>query len=126
MVVYILRIIESTFDIGDALMYAFKIVPSYPLNNALIFASGKGVLKFIRPEASLDDFDITNMTGDIIAVLLHFVFWTLAIAVFESLNCKALRNYTCKRGQIPPAIQDLEQDDDVEAEEQRVSKGDSD
>ena len=44
MVVFILKIIDSTKDIGDALGWAFKIVPSYPLSDSIMYSSGKSTL----------------------------------------------------------------------------------
>jgi ATP-binding cassette subfamily A (ABC1) protein 3 len=58
MVVYILRIIDSTYAVGDALRWAFTVLPSFCLNNSIVFASGKGALGALRPDLNMDDFNI--------------------------------------------------------------------
>lgn len=40
-VVFILRIIESTYSIGDALLWVLKVIPSFCLTNSIMFASSK-------------------------------------------------------------------------------------
>lgn len=44
----ILRIIPSTWEIGDILIWVFKFLPSYNLTNAIMYGSSKESLKTIR------------------------------------------------------------------------------
>jgi hypothetical protein len=49
-IVYVLRIIPSTKEVGDLLNWIMKIIPSFPLANSIMYASGKGTLKWLRPD----------------------------------------------------------------------------
>lgn len=40
----ILRLIQSTYDVGDRLIYWLKIIPSFSLTNPIMFQSSKTTL----------------------------------------------------------------------------------
>lgn len=48
-IVLILRLIESTWAVGDALWWVFKIVPTYCLTNPIMYQSTKAGLFIARP-----------------------------------------------------------------------------
>lgn len=121
MVVYILRIIESTYTIGDILTWVLKILPSYCLNNSIVFAAGKSTLRMLRKDLNVDNFNYQNMGGDLILLGAHFVLWTIVLIALESGVFNCLRTCCTKRGSDLIPNTDLELDDDVVAEEQRVA-----
>lgn len=99
--IYILRLIPSTETVGDILMWVLKILPSYCLNNSLVFSAGKSALAALRPDVNVQDFNIENMSGDILLLAAHFVFWTFILILVEmgALNC--LRTFTFRKKDIP-------------------------
>jgi hypothetical protein len=120
-IVFVLRIIDSTKSIGDLLNWILKIVPSFPLANSIMYASGKDTLKLLRPDLPLDDFDLELIGGDILLCCVHFGFWTLFVIVMEAGLLGCLRR-TCRfKSSIKPK-EDLELDEDVLEEENRVKK----
>lgn len=88
-VVYILRVIPATIEVGDLLLWIFKIIPSFCLTNSIMFASSKDVFAKIRTDVSNDTFDLVNMGGDILLLMSHFVFWTIVLIIIElgAFNC---------------------------------------
>ena len=82
-VVFFLRVISSTYVVGDALMWVFKIIPSFCLTNSILFASSKSSLHLVRPDLNMDNFNIQNMGGDLLILGVHFVFWTIVLILIE-------------------------------------------
>jgi hypothetical protein len=122
--VYFLRLLESTRETGDLLHVAFKALPTYCLTGSIMFVSGKDALVLSRRDVPIENLAIENMGGDIRALLIHFVVWTVMLFLIES------GMFQCLRGRcgstLPPAPVE-EQDDDVEEEINRVKasgKGD--
>jgi len=124
LVVFILRIIASTQDVGDILDKVFKIVPSYCLTAAIMYDSSKDRLFQIRPDLKKDsDYDITLMGGNVLALCLHFVFWMLVVAIIEAgaFNWTGRLAYLLPKNKIPPKTDNqLALDEDVVEEEKRV------
>jgi len=124
LIVYILRIIDSTMEVGDILDKVFKIVPSYCLGAAIMYDSSKERLFQRRPELKKDsDYDITLMGGNVLALCMHFVFWMLILAIIEAgaFNWIGRLAYIFPKNKIPPKTDDkLALDEDVVEEERRV------
>lgn len=78
----------------------------------------------MRPDLNPDDFYINNMGGDLLILGVHFVFWTLVLCIIElgAFNC--LKDYTFKKKEIPKPREDIELDEDVLEEENRVASTD--
>lgn len=57
-VVYVLRFIDSTADIGDGLMWGLKVIPSFCLTNSIMFAAGKDQLLRLRTDIPSESFDV--------------------------------------------------------------------
>lgn len=123
-VVFILRVIPSTIEYGDVLMWVFKLVPSYCLTEAIMVESSRSRLFLIRPELKKSsDFDITLMGGDVLALCIHFVFWSLVLIFIENGAFSWIKNlisYMPKNN--IPAKEDaaLALDEDVIQEDLRV------
>lgn len=118
----ILRIIPSTWEVGDILIWVFKFLPSYNLTNAIMYGSSKESLKTIRPElASLEDLDLDAIGGDILLNIIHGVFWSVILILIEARAFRWVdRLFNCCRGKRIPPRTDLVLDDDVLEEEKRV------
>jgi ATP-binding cassette subfamily A (ABC1) protein 3 len=121
-VVFILRLIDSTRDAGDIMLWVFKIMPSFCLTNSIMFASSRDTIINVREDLSSDTFDIWNMGGDILALGVHFIFWTIILIIIESSNCSSCKRCPdkLKKNQVP-YNKDLNLDEDVIEEEQRVA-----
>lgn len=119
-VVFILRVIPSTYMIGDKLMWFLKIVPSYCLTNSVMFISSKSQLHAQRPTLNMDNFNINNMGGDLLLLAIHFVVWTSFLIMVElGTFSKVYHLLPCNRGALKPR-EDLDLDEDVIEEEMRV------
>lgn len=123
-VVFILRVIPSTFAVGDALMWVFKLVPSYCLTEAIMVESSKARLFLIRPELyRSSDFDITIIGGNVLVLCLHFLFWSLLLILIEYGAFSWVNNLISVMGKNKiPAKDDaaLALDEDVIEEDKRV------
>jgi hypothetical protein len=81
----ILRMIQSTYKIGDSLNLRLKLIPSFCLTNPIMFQSSKEALfKQRRDLKGPADLSLEFIGGDLLALACHFVFWTLMLVVLES------------------------------------------
>ena len=62
------------------------------------------------------------MGGDLLLLGCHFVFWTAILILIEAGGFRCLRNYTCRKKDIPKPATDLILDEDVLEEEKRVEE----
>jgi len=124
-VVFILKIIDSTKEVGDILGWVFKIVPSFCLTDTIMFDSSKARLFLIRPSLKKDsDFDITLLGGNILFLCGHFVVWMFVLLLIENgvFNCFGrMINILSKNKIAPKKDEELNQDEDVLEEEDRVA-----
>jgi hypothetical protein len=112
-VVFILRVISSTYIIGDKLMWILKIVPSFCLTNSVMFISSKTTLHTDRPNISVDNFNIQNMGGDLLFLGLHFIVWTCFLVMAELGTFSWIwYSLPCNKHTIMPR-DNLDMDDDV-------------
>jgi len=123
----ILRLIDSTAEIGDVLVWVFKIIPTYSLTNGIMYQSLKDTLAVLRPSTKVDDLDINAMGGDILLLCMHGVFWTLILIMIEARVFRKLDGLfnICRGKKIPPKT-DLKLDEDVIEEENRVEAANKD
>jgi hypothetical protein len=49
-----------------------------------MFKASKEKLLLIRKGTAEDDFDIDNLSGDFISLILHSVVWIIVLAIIES------------------------------------------
>lgn len=117
----ILRLIESTYDLGDRLNYWLKIVPSFCLTNPIMFQSSRQALVTQRPEQQCDDMDMQCIGGDLLALGLHAIVWTIVLAAIEAgvFGWWKWIPMALNKNRVPP-IENLELEEDVQAEEDRV------
>jgi ATP-binding cassette, subfamily A (ABC1), member 3 len=123
-VIFILRVIDSTQAIGDALVWVFRIIPSFCLTDTIMFDSSKSRLFLIRPDlVRSSDYDVDLIGGDVLVLCLHFVFWTFVLFIIESGSFKCLGGVykMFSKNRIP--LKDdatLALDEDVIEEDNRV------
>lgn len=117
----ILRLISSTYAVGDVLVWVFKIIPSYPLTNGIMYQAIKDRLTLIRPSLKVPDDDINALGGDILLSCVHGIFWTIVLILIETraLRCLDIIFTPCRGRRIPERT-DLALDEDVIEEENRV------
>jgi ATP-binding cassette, subfamily A (ABC1), member 3 len=124
-VVLILRFIESTREIGDALSWVFKLIPSFCLTETIMLDSSWARFFLLRPELKKDnDYDVTLIGGNVLVMMLHFIFWCLVLVIIESGSFGWFdRVYNMLgKNRIPPKSDEaLALDEDVVEEDNRVA-----
>lgn len=132
MAVFILRLIPDTAAFGDDLQKYLKIFPNYLISNSIIydgskeaFNSSREFIQILEPDvgnATLEDFSMDNVGGDIYALFQHLIFGMLIVALSEIINNKCAGRVK----KINKFSGDgHEVDDDVKAEEKRVERLDA-
>lgn len=120
-VVFILRLIDSTYNIGVKLMWVLRIIPSFCLTDSIMWASSKNELLLSHKGLDIDNFAIENMGGDIMLLAIHFIVWTSFLIMVEMGTFSWLwYSLPFNKGTISPR-ENLDLDDDVIAEEERVA-----
>jgi ATP-binding cassette, subfamily A (ABC1), member 3 len=124
-IVFVLRLIESTWAAGDILQWVFKLVPSFCLTDTIMFDSSKARTFLLRPELKKDsDWDITLLGGNVLVLCLHFIVWLFVLFLIElgAFNCFNRFINILGKNRVPPKTdQQLALDEDVREEEERVS-----
>jgi len=124
-IVFILRIIESTQKVGDILSWVFKIIPSYCLTESIIYDSGKLAFTVTRPDLKRDsDWHVDLQGGNVLVLCIHFAFWNLILIAIELGAFKWTKSFygMLDKNQIPrKEIEELNLDEDVLEEEQRLA-----
>ena len=123
---YILRIVEQTWVIGDRMHWWLKLVPSFCLTNPVMYMSSKDRLFSARADLKVEsNLDLSLIGGDLYALLGHFLGWTLILALIEAgaLRWLAKLPLILKKNRVPPKTEEeLQLDEDVKEEEDRVNK----
>jgi ATP-binding cassette subfamily A (ABC1) protein 3 len=123
--IFILKIIDSTLEVGIILRWVFKIVPSFCLTDTILYDSSKTRLFLIRPQLKKDsDFDMTLLGGNILLLCMHFLIWIFMLLLIENgvFNCFAQMINILRKNRIAPKKEEeLDQDEDVIMEEKRVN-----
>jgi ABC-type transport system involved in cytochrome bd biosynthesis fused ATPase/permease subunit len=113
-------------DVGIILRWVFKLVPSFCLTDTILYDSSKTRLFLIRPQLKKDsDFDITLLGGNVLLLCLHFVVWMILLLLIENgfFDCFGRMINVLKKNKIAPKNDDeLNQDEDVIEEEERVAE----
>jgi hypothetical protein len=104
-IVFVLRLIESTWAAGDILQWVFKLVPSFCLTDTIMFDSSKARTFLLRPELKKDsDWDITLLGGNVLVLCLHFIVWLFVLFLIElgAFNCFNRFINILGKNRIPP------------------------
>lgn len=97
-IVFVLQFIPKTFTVGGILRWALCIFPSYCVVNGILWSSsGEVSLQVRQQDPTLRQLDpnlwgITNLGGDAMMLIFHFVFDTLFLVLIE------LEAFKCFRG----------------------------
>lgn len=103
--IFILKIIDSTLEVGIILRWVFKIVPSFCLTDTILYDSSKTRLFLIRPQLKKDsDFDMTLLRGNILFLCMHFVIWIFMLLLIENgfFNCFGRIINVLRKNKIAP------------------------
>ena len=123
---YVLRIIEQTWDIGDRMHWWMKVVPSFCLTNPVMYMSTKDRLFAVRADLKVDNnLDVSLIGGEIYALLAHCAGWTLLLILIEAGILRWLTKLPMllpKNWIKPKTLQELDLDEDVREEEERVER----
>ena len=114
---------------GDVLRWVFCAVPSYCVTHGLVFSSTGSILVSTRANSTdgtgrstipSDIWAWYNLKGDAAALIAHFVLGCLIIFIIESDLFACFRKISCRS--VPSETEDLELDEDVVAEIERVAR----
>jgi ABC-type multidrug transport system ATPase subunit len=127
LVVFTLQLLPQTQRVGDILRWVFCAIPSFCVTHGLVFSSTGKVLVDTRksspgtgrPEIPEDVWAWFNLKGDAAALVAHFVVGLVVIFLIECDLFSCCAKLTCRA--VPPENEDLELDDDVVAEIDRVA-----
>ena len=118
--VLFMRNFEPLFDIGETLNYASKLCPGFCVTSGVFFNSLHHKMVDIRSvhkgyELSGSAWHSKNILGDVIGLCVNFLFWSFMLMWIEKSNGKmgSLRG-------LPARRTDIEYDEDVKEEEDRV------
>lgn len=103
--IFILKIIDSTLEVGIILRWVFKIVPSFCLTDTILYDSSKTRLFLIRPQLKKDsDFDMTLLRGNILFLCMHFLIWIFMLLLIENgvFNCFGRIINVLRKNKIAP------------------------
>ena len=128
--VYTLQLIPQTQEVGDILRWVFCAIPSYCVTHGIVFsASGSMLVKARKEQADGTGGELPedlwawfNLKGDVAALLAHFVVGIIIIFLIECDVFACLSKITCR--EVPPENENIELDDDVVAEMDRVARQD--
>ena len=127
--VYTLQLIPATQEVGDILRWVFCAIPSFCVTHGLVFSSTGKILVDARknstdgtgrPTIPEDIWAWFNLKGDAAALIAHFVIGLLIIFLIECDIFSCLSKITCRS--VPAENEDLELDEDVVAEAERVAR----
>lgn len=136
-IVFVLQYIPKTMFWGNALRWVFTIFPSFCVTHGILFsASGSLLVDATTAEAQAgSDYPIPrsippgvwewyNLKGDCMALILHFIFGIICLALIELEVINQLDwcpRFGCRSGSKARPHKGLIKDDDVIAEEKRVA-----
>ena len=129
---FLLRAIGSTCNVGDQLLWWFRLSPVYCVADSILWASsGPLVLGTVRNAPGLDPasklaqcgpiptdlWALENLGGNALMMAGNFAIGIILLVLIEMRLCDRCRKFTLR---TIPAKKLLNMDDDVEHEEERV------
>lgn len=131
MVIFVLKVIPATVKEGDLASKVMKAVPNYTISNSIsydasktLFNQSRAFLVLSDPDvgrSTLEPYEVENIGGDLLALGLHLVIGLTIVFVVESFSGCIAKTRKPKPNQ-EERHSTVELDEDVETEEQRVSK----
>jgi len=125
LIVSLLRIFESTQSVGEALQWAFRILPSFAMTSGFLNLANRDVYSLISggsaPKSSLD---MTLTGGDVLFLAIGAVVYPILISIVEALKNKQSLNNALSKGTRVSYVP-KKMDDDVEREMREVEASDN-
>lgn len=81
--VTVLRLIKSTHNIGELLVWPFRILPSYNLCGGFVFISTKDSIASIQDESTPNTLSARVIGADVVMLILHPFIWLTLVALIE-------------------------------------------
>ena len=136
LVLYFLQIIPSTANLGDSMRYWFTFIPTYCVGQGIVWTATYESLVTIRnamieaPNDKYDKYDLQPIDTHVYSmenlgfnftmmIVCAFVYMLLLILI-EADIFQCCSKFSCKP--VPEPQHDLDLDDDVVAEHERLSK----
>jgi len=131
-VIFVLWNIPSTANLGDSMRWWFVMIPTYCVGEGIIFASAVELLEIsrkgiqtLKPDLDLKSIDpdvyaFENLTGNYVFMILTGIFCAALLVIIEADIFQKCANFSFES--LPSPRDDLDMDDDVIAEEERLSK----
>ena len=129
-VIFILRINQNLWQVGDILLWIFRMVPSYAVANSMVFcASGSGIgmireaFGFGKP-VDKSALGWENNPSDVFCLLGTGLFWIFVLIAIENGLTEKVQDIYEKsyRAGYPRPNEAIEKDEDVRVEENRVKR----
>ncbi|CAI2385343.1 unnamed protein product [Moneuplotes crassus] len=116
-VIFVLRLIRSTSDFGDVIMWFPRFLPSYNTVGGIIVIAMKDLLANDRKEKAPGPLSFDAAGGDLILLIFHAFFWPIMLILIE----KGFFDFLRKKGK---SIEEEEEilDNDVLKERNRVEE----
>jgi ATP-binding cassette subfamily A (ABC1) protein 3 len=87
----VLRIIKSTRDLGDLVIWIPRVIPLYCMTGGIVNISLKDSIATSRDEDVPGALDADVAGGDLAFLLIHAIFWSVFLVLIEIGYCNCLR-----------------------------------
>ncbi|KAL4492594.1 hypothetical protein ABPG72_007707 [Tetrahymena utriculariae] len=120
LVIFILRIINSTHNVGLALGWVFRLIPSFSFGYGVLNVGSRN-LYVQKDNINYKTFDLNICGGDILMLSIEGLFYILVVALIEyASHKKGLSQYMTGENKVPYV--EKEYDDDVQREMDKIAK----
>ena len=128
-VIFVLQNIPNTADLGDSMRWWFTPIPTFCVGEGIIFSSTYKLLNIARIGLQLQEYDVssvntnvwamTNLGGNYVIMIATAIVATALLVVIEADIFQMCSNFTFRA--LPIERHDLDLDDDVIAEQDRLA-----
>ena len=129
-VIFVLQNIPSTADLGDSMKWWFTPVPTFCIGQGIVFSSSYTLINIARngliaagydvQPINTDVYALENLGGLYIIMVCMAIFCTLLLIVIEADIFQSCAKFSVFS--VPEPREDMDLDDDVLAEEERLVK----
>lgn len=132
LVIFFLQSIPSTANLGDSMRWWFTFVPTYCVGHGIVWSATweaintirdaviKGENKYNLDPINPDIYAFANISGDYFMMLFMAVFCTCLLVLIEADIFQSCSKFSVYAN--PEPREDLDLDDDVEDEHERLSQ----
>jgi hypothetical protein len=131
-VIFVLQLIPSTMDLGDSMRWWFTFIPTFCVGEGIVFSSTYQLVSISRLGFYYDDdytepvtlintdvWAMTNLGGNFCIMVATGIVSTALLVLIEADIFQNFSNFTFRP--LPAERHDLDLDDDVAAERDRLS-----